>query len=94
MSLVAPEVKTDVKLAAFVEEPAEHGAEYGEKNRACDRPRIIADHQAGNNIADTKEYGGIQKNSKNSEGEDVQREREKQEDGPHKSVQKPKDESA
>ena len=75
--LVAPEVKADVELAAFVEDPAEEGAEYGKQDGSGDRPRIIADHQPRNNIPDAEKYRGVQENGEDAEGQYIERECEK-----------------
>ena len=58
-NLIAPEMKTYINLAAFVQEPAEEGTEGRKDDRSENSPRIVLDHEAGNDIAGAEENGGV-----------------------------------
>src|ERR1035438_10254576 len=90
--LVSPEVKTDIEFAVFVQHPAEENAEGGKDERPGNGPGVIFNHETGDDISGAEKNGGVQENLENSEGENVQRERQEKKNGPDNRIEKPEHE--
>src|SRR5206468_522829 len=87
-TLVAPEVEADVEFAAFVQEPAEEGTEDGENERARDRPRVVFDHKAGDDVAGGEKDRRVQKNRKDSQSQNIEWKGQEKKHGPYEGIEK------
>src|SRR6266700_6718521 len=94
LGLIAPEMEADVEFAAFVQEPAEEGTEDGEHERACDRPGVVFDHKAGDDVAGNKKDRGVEKNGEDPQRQDIEWKGEKEQYWSYEGVEQPQHQSS